>query len=239
MCDVGFRICDCEVRDNDTIDSCYKECDAHNATIIWSWDSQKNWIQPSHFFLSKKTPHYSSFTKTHSIHSFLFCGAWPTLCFISMQCLYPAFYSSCINNEFKTRTISKSPSYYIYDCRTIWKKTGRQIPYFPGVHVLGEQGSIFTADSNPAASLRLPSIADTNTPAGAIAAIPDMNTTVILSFYTTFRTVVYAAACVLWFLCTMNWNSGTWILMVIRSAQDGLQRQGSPNLHQTQTKPKK
>ena len=69
---------------------------------------------------------------------------------------------------------------------------------------MGEQGSIFTADSNPAASLRLPSIADTNTPAGAIAAIPDMNTTVILSFYTTFRTVVYAAACVLWFLCTMN-----------------------------------
>ena len=28
-----------------------------------------------------------------------------------------------------------------------------------------EQGSIFTADSNPAASLRLPSIADTNTSA--------------------------------------------------------------------------
>ena len=33
MCDLGFRICDCELCDNDTIDS-YKECPTHSATIV-------------------------------------------------------------------------------------------------------------------------------------------------------------------------------------------------------------
>ena len=122
----------------------------------------------SSIFSLQKTPHYSSFTETHSIHSFLFCGAWPTLCFISMQCLYPAFYSSCINNEFKTRTISKSSSYYTWlsfvphERKSVDKfHISREYTSWAST----EQGSIFTADSNPAASLRLPSIADTNTSA--------------------------------------------------------------------------
>ena len=144
--------------------------DAHNATIIWSWDSQKKLNSTSSIFSLQKTPHYSSFTETHSIHSFLFCGAWPTLCFISMQCLYPAFYSSCINNEFKTGTISKSSSYYIwlsfvpYERKSVDKfHISREYTSW----ACTEQGSIFTADSNPAVSLRLPSIADTNTSASA------------------------------------------------------------------------
>ena len=210
--------------------------DAHNATIIWSWDSQKNWIQPRQFFLSKKhriilhsqkrTPYIHSCSVVLGPHCALF------------QCFYPASYFSGINNEFKTRTISKSSSYYIWlsfvphERKSVDKfHISREYTSWASTK---QEGSIFTADSNPAASLRLPSIADTNTPAGAIAAIPPS-----YCHSKPPSEQLYAAACVLWFLCTMNWNSGTWILMVIRSAQDGLQRRGSPNLRQPQTKPKK
>ena len=97
--------------------------------------TKKNWIQPRQFFLSKKHRIIlHSQTRTPYVHS---CSvvlglvepawlwespfpevrnrkgtesglAWPTPHCALFQCFYPAFYSSCINNEFKNRTISES-----------------------------------------------------------------------------------------------------------------------------------